>query len=234
MAYLFSPLSGARIIRASLATAIAVVGLVSLVFPWVHPWHIRGFEIFVKEMPATRSQLAPLLGMPSDKVVLPIDLDRLFELRLLVASGIAFLLLVAITSIVGLTSMTRRLKRLLETTVRFASWAALLLAGDVVFCLALLELRSESMIFPPGMDDILKPGAPGGLPLMYSDPEYGAWIFIACCVTLALSSILTAKAFRTNFRRKPMRNQVDGGKEITDTGRITQGASTLTPPGRNL
>jgi hypothetical protein len=51
---------------------------------------------------------------------------------------------------------------------------------------------------------------------MYSDPDYGAWIFIVCCVVLAFFAILGAKAFRTNFRRKPIRNQV-GGDEIEGT-----------------
>ncbi len=215
-AYLFSPLPNARTIRAWLATAIAVVGLVSLAFPWVHPWQMRGFEIFAKETPATPAQLAPFFLSGVDKVVLPIDLDRLFELRLLVAAGIALLLLIAMTTIVDLKSKRKKLKRILGKTVRFASWGALLLAGDVVSGLELLELRAEAWMIPLSRADILKAGAPGGLPLMYSDPDYGAWIFIVCCVVLAFFAILGAKAFRTNFRRKPIRNQV-GGDEIEGT-----------------
>jgi len=129
-AYLFSPLPNARTIRAWLATAIAVVGLVAWRFmgaSMANAW----FEISPKRRLLRPAQLAPFSSAAWIRSFYPLIWIDCLKLRLLVAAGIALLLLIAMTTIVDLKSKRKKLKRILGKQLG-CELGALLLAGDVV------------------------------------------------------------------------------------------------------
>ena len=201
-----------RAMRAWVVLSIAGLGLISIALPWVHPWDMRGYALFATPVPATLRQVAQIqiLPPPSDKIILPIDWDRLVELRILVAYGIGFLLFLMIATSADLTGRPRN-NRFLKLGARYLSWGVLLFAAEIVTCLSVLQLNSEAFIAPFGITDFQTGGAPDGLPLKYSDPEYGAWIFIGCCCVLAIFSTLRGKVLReVQFHRYRARRREQG------------------------
>jgi hypothetical protein len=130
-----------RGVKSAWVGSVTVLGLLSLLLPCAYPCRVRGFQLFMRQVPVKPQYTWPvslLRNSNMGEVVLPIDVERRFELQLLTAAGIAFLLLAPVATVVAL-SRARRASRILAKAASHSGWVMLLLAGNLVLYLAVLE-----------------------------------------------------------------------------------------------
>lgn len=183
---------GFRITARSSALLGPVVGLTSLLLPFVSPWGIKGYQLLLSQRPIASSS-AQSTGPQIE--MFRIDPSVYRELRVHIIVAILFLF-ICVASELAKLSRSHRHVGLIQTLRRYSGCAILFLVGNFILYLGVLQFESEINPSPAVLDSFFPAGLgfPHGMSLIFTDPDYGAWIFISTCVVFASISSLQRRA----------------------------------------
>ncbi len=162
--------------------ALAVVGLISLLFPWARGIaSLRGYNFILRQHGT--AQLAGLVSFP-------IDPKLFLELRAQMVVAVAFVLVCGIHAVLSVRQY--RLSATLLARVQYP-------LAVVVFFLILNYLSYMGILqygdnfaanpWPSLMSIVTSDARAYGLPMLFFDPAYGFIVFVASCLGLIWLSI---------------------------------------------
>ncbi len=163
--------------------AFAAIG--SLFLPWVIEDGTRGFRFLLE-----RHTVPHEYGGPGHTIRLfQIEPTIFTELRFQLELAVAFIVACLVCACVW-DEFSGRWRKYVSRFRLYAGVAVLLLAGNLVFHIAALNLQSQSYGGTPTVQIASPNVATFDYSLMYLDPAYGLWIFICFCVLLTFLSRL--------------------------------------------
>lgn len=166
-----------------LTLASALVGCVSLAFPWATDSgnFFRGFEFLLNQHPTGH-----LFSYTTYALSPPIFRD----VRIQVTIAVAFLMICVLDALLGFPHANRFI--VLLRRVRWLS-AVSVFALSVYYLIYMAFLEYESVYWVPWLDHLAYQGPSNakGNSMLYYDPAYGFWIFLLCCLFLTWLSFTT-------------------------------------------
>jgi hypothetical protein len=169
-----------------LTICFASMAVLSLAFPWTtaspdDDIPFRGFQFLLKQRPT-----GELFTYTTYALSPPIFRD----VRIQVTIAGTFILICALDALFR----SHRAKPALAFLHEVRRFLAVCIFGlSIYFLLYLGALQYESAYWVPWLDKLTHLGSTNakGYPMIYYNPAYGFWIFLACCLFLVLLSLAT-------------------------------------------
>ncbi len=166
---------------------LAALGILTLFLPWATEWSLfstntmRGYEFLLGD--ATSKETSTAI------VWYQINPTLFREMRFQLCLALLFLVVCGFYSVVRERLLSRPIARVLSRARMIL--AALVLFFAMYFLLFLGILQYESVMDTPWLDSLPHiEGTAVGASLMLFNPAVGFWIFLFCCLTLALFSLI--------------------------------------------
>ena len=182
---------GGRVWRKLVIPGLALIGIISLLLPWIYKWQIRGYEFFLRQKPLNITN-----GIPFYKV----DPVVFNELRIQVIVSCVFLCLAA-----WLFVTPQRRSGFSVVVLRGFALVILILAANLVTYLILIYYNSPREVVPAVLSMLIGNRGdftgPRGLPLVFQQPMYGFYIFLFCNLAVAVLILITGVPHSSSCRR---------------------------------
>jgi len=155
------------------APLVGAIGIGSLFSPWIARWPIYGYQFFLHQKVVSQAGTFRMYQ---------VDPHVFNEMRLQVILSCLFLLIAA--AAVFLTYTSAGLRRFLQAFTLLIA----IMAANIVTYLLLLYYQAPREIMPSLMGMLLGGGdfnSARGVPLLFQEPMYGFYIFLAANLTMA-------------------------------------------------